>query len=225
MIESRVVIFAGHYGSGKTNLAVNWAISLSKTYPKVVLADLDIVNPYFRTSDSEEMLTSFGVKLISSRFAGSNVDLPSVPSEAGMVFDDTTVRGVVDVGGDDRGALALGRYASRIRAGSDGDCSVLMVVNMYRPETRDVGGVLQIMNEIESASHVKFTGIANNSNVGGGTTAEDVLSSSRYAEAVAESSGLPLVLTSAKREIAAELETSLENVYPIDITVKAEWKI
>ena len=114
MEYKRVTLFAGHYGSGKTNIAVNYALRLKKEGKPVVIADLDIVNPYFRTKDSEEELRAAGIRLISSEFAGSNVDLPSLPQEMYTVTDNREEYAVLDIGGDDRGAYALGRYAPSI---------------------------------------------------------------------------------------------------------------
>ena len=109
MLESRVTLFAGHYGSGKTNLAVNYARRLARDGRAVTLADLDIVNPYFRAKDSEALLRQEGIRLLSSPYANSNVDIPALPQEMYAVIDDRSRYAVLDIGGDDRGALALGR--------------------------------------------------------------------------------------------------------------------
>ncbi len=222
MLDSRVVIFSGHYGSGKTNLAVNWAINARTRHERVVLADLDIVNPYFRTSDSSSALSKSGVTLVTSQFAGSNVDLPSIPSGAESIFDDRSVYGVVDVGGDDRGALALGRYADKIRREH---ADVLLVVNMYRPETSNISGAMDILREIEAASHSSFTGIVNNSNLGNITTDIDVLNSVAFVNKLSIASNLPVMFTSVQRSVYASLGNKIANLFPIDITIKSEWKL
>jgi len=105
----RITLFAGHYGSGKTNVAINYALLLKKSFERVKIADLDIVNPYFRTKDSERVLEENAVELISSDYAGTNVDFPALPAKAYSIIDDVGVHAVIDVGGDDRGALVLGR--------------------------------------------------------------------------------------------------------------------
>ena len=110
----RVTLFSGHYGSGKTNIAVNYAFYLKKKGFPVVIADLDIVNPYFRTKDSEEQLKNSGIEVISLPFANTNVDLPSIPSNAYSLVEDRSKYAVIDVGGDDRGAYALGRFSAQI---------------------------------------------------------------------------------------------------------------
>ena len=127
MEHKRITLFAGHYGSGKTNIAVNYALHLKESYDKISIADLDIVNPYFRTKDSEGYLESRGIHLISSEYANSNVDVPALPAEAYAIIDDETVHAVIDVGGDDRGALALGRYSPSIL--KQNDYEMLLVIN------------------------------------------------------------------------------------------------
>ena len=140
MESKRITVFAGHYGSGKTNIAVNYALKLRKEFDRVDIADLDIVNPYFRTKDSEKQLEKRGIHLISSEYANSNVDVPAMPSEAYAIIDDTSLRAVIDVGGDDRGALALGRYAPDILA--ENDYEMVFVANFYRPLTRNAKDAL-----------------------------------------------------------------------------------
>ena len=110
MEHKRLTLFAGHYGSGKTNIAVNYALHLAQEGKKVCIADLDIVNPYFRTKDSAMVLEQAGVELISPQYANTNVDLPALPAESYRLVQDKNIYGIMDIGGDDRGAYALGRY-------------------------------------------------------------------------------------------------------------------
>ncbi len=203
MEHKRITLFAGHYGSGKTNIAVNYAMHLAEEGKQVCIADLDIVNPYFRTKDSEQELTERGVRLISSRYANTNVDLPSIPAESYRIVQDKSIFGVVDIGGDDRGAYALGRFAEAIRA--DGDYRMAFVINRHRPLTTTVEDTVEIMKEIEAAAGLRFTCIVNNSNMGPETTAETVLESVEYAEAVSEATGLPIWLYTAEKRVAQGL--------------------
>ncbi len=219
---NRITIFAGHYGSGKTSLAVNFALRLRERHERVAVCDLDIVNPYFRTSDASELLKSRGISLISSDYANTNAEAFSVPPGAAALFDDRSLRGVIDLGGDDRGALALGRYAERLSGAKD--AAMLLVINMYRPLTRDIGSLTGVRDEIERAARFRFTGVINNSNLGAGTSAEDVRSSIRFAEEAAERLSLPLCFTAVRRGIAHELE-DLRDIFPIDIFNKSEWRI
>ena len=203
MEHKRLTLFAGHYGSGKTNLAVNYALLLAREEKKVCIADLDIVNPYFRTKDSAAVLEKAGVELISPQFANTNVDLPALPAESYRLVQDKSVFGVMDIGGDDRGAYALGRYAPYIK--EEGNYRMAFVVNFCRPLTRTAEDALEVMREIENACSLPFTCIVNNTNLGPETTKETVLSSMEQTEALCRLSGLPLWLTAAEKTVAESL--------------------
>lgn len=203
MNDKRLTLFAGHYGSGKTNIAVNYAIRLAKEGKRVCIADLDIVNPYFRTKDSAEELSAVGIDLISPRFANTNVDLPALPAESYRLVQDKSTYGVMDIGGDDRGAYALGRFADAIKA--ENDYRMAFVVNCYRPLTNTVEETVEIMREIEAACGINFTCIINNSNLGSETTAETVLNSLEYIEALSLTTGLPVWLHTAEEKVAGEI--------------------
>ena len=214
----RVTLFSGHYGSGKTNIAVSYAMELKRERKKVMIADLDIVNPYFRTKDSGEDLKNADIRLICSEYANTNLDIPALPQELYALTDDRSYHAVIDVGGDDRGALALGRIAPALR--EEGNYEMLMVINCYRPLTRDADSLMEVLHEIEIAGKLPFTGLVNNSNLGELTTAEDVLSSVAFAEAVSKASGLPVVMTTVKRELYEELEGKIPNLFPLDLQKK-----
>lgn len=214
----RITVFSGHYGSGKTNVAVNYALWLKKNVCEVSIADLDIVNPYFRTKDSMQILREKGITLISSEYANSNVDVPALPPETYGMLHNKNQHCVIDVGGDDRGALALGRYSDGIM--EDGDYELLFVINKYRPLTRNADMTLEIMAEIEKACHMKFTAIVNDSNLGDETTAEDVLDSVSYANEVSEKSSLPIKMTTVKSDLYDALKDKIENLMPIELYVR-----
>ena len=167
MTHKRLTLFAGHYGSGKTNIALNYARWLRRKGEAVTVADLDIVNPYFRTKDSEEDLKKEGIGLIVSPFANSNLDVPAMPKETYALIAERGECGVLDIGGDDRGALALGRYVPEIRA--EGDYEMLFVINRARPLTRTVADTILVLREIEAACGLPFTAVVNNTNLGQAT--------------------------------------------------------
>ena len=218
MNYKRITLLCGHYGSGKTNVALNMAYDLRKSYDNVAIADLDIVNPYFRTKDSAKDLEEKGIKLIVSEYAGTNVDIPALPAEMYSLTDDKTVRAVIDVGGDDRGALALGRIAPSILEENDYEC--LMVINKYRPLTPDVESTLEVMSEIETACGIKITGLVNNSNLGVETTAEDVLGSLDYADSVSKATRFPIVCTTVNETLYDELKDKIDNLFPLKLQGK-----
>ena len=203
MEEKRLTLFAGHYGSGKTNIAVNYALHLARQNLPVCIADLDIVNPYFRTKDSAAELTAAGVDLISPHFANTNVDLPAIPAEAYRLVQDKGTYAIMDIGGDDRGAYALGRFAPFIR--EENNYRMAFVANPYRPLTRTPEDALEIMREIEAACSLPFTCIVNNANLGSETTPENVLDALPYMQELSRISGLPLWLTTAEESVAAGL--------------------
>ena len=215
MHYKRITLLAGHYGSGKTNIAVNLAEELKKQRDNVAIADLDIVNPYYRTLDSKDRLDHAGIRLIVSRYANSNLDIPALPQSMYAVTDDKSLSCIIDVGGDDRGALALGRLAPKIREENDYD--MFLVVNRFRPLTRTAAEVLEVLTEIEYAGGLKFTGIINNSNLGAETTAETVLSSVDYGRQCSEATGLPVVFTSVEASLAAELSGRIPDLFPMTL--------
>lgn len=203
MDSKRLTLFAGHYGSGKTNIAVNYALYLAKQGKKVCIADLDIVNPYFRTKDSEKELAEHGIHLVSPQYANSNVDLPALPAESYRLVQDKSTYGIMDIGGDDRGAYALGRFASAIKA--EGNYRMAFVVNCYRPLTSNVEDTVEIMREIESACGLQFNCIVNNSNLGPETTEKTVVDSLAFVEELCRVTGLPLWMHTAEEKVAQNL--------------------
>jgi hypothetical protein len=218
MDHKRITLFAGHYGSGKTNIAVNYALLLAREGKKAAIADLDIVNPYFRTKDSAAELAEAGVDLISPQFANSNVDLPALPAEAYRLVEDKSLFAVMDIGGDDRGAYALGRYAPFIL--EEGNYRMAFVANPYRPLTKTPEEALEVMREIEAAGGVPFTAIVNNANLAHETTAETVLAAVPYMEKLSELSGLPVWMTSAEGAVAAELAGKVPGLLAMRLQAK-----
>ncbi len=217
----RVTLFSGHYGSGKTNIAVNYALRLKSGGIEVVVADLDTVNPYFRTKDSSDVLEEAGIRIISSQFANTNLDIPALPAEAYAVVQDKRRAAVIDVGGDDAGAVALGRYVPYILEENDYD--MFFVINRFRPLTGTAEETVQVMREIEHAAKLPFTAIINNSNLGHLTTAEDVLSSVKYADEVSKLSGLEVRYTTVKEDIAPALRGKIDNLFELKLHVYQTW--
>ena len=218
MEHKRLTLFAGHYGSGKTNIAVNYALKLAAEGKDTYIADLDIVNPYFRTKDSANELEKAGVKLISPQFANSNVDLPALPAEAYRLVTDQSIYGIMDIGGDDRGAYALGRYVPSIK--EEGNYRMVFVANACRPLTRTPEEALEVMREIEAACGLQFTDLINNTNLGTETTPEIVLGAADYMQSLSEISGLPIFATTAERNVAKALDGKLDNVLPLQLQEK-----
>lgn len=215
MEARRITLFAGHYGSGKTNIAVNFALHLAEQGKQVTLADMDIVNPYYRAKDSADEMEKAGVKMIASAYANSNVDVPALPQEMYAVTEDKARYAVLDVGGDDRGALALGRYAPEIL--KENDFHMIYVFNASRPLSRRAEDALEIMKEIEIAGGVPFTAIVNNTNLGKETTWETVTASMEEAERLSQISGLPLLFTAVNESVLPITERENKQYFPMKL--------
>lgn len=214
----RITLLCGHYGSGKTNIAVNMAFDLKNQKENVAIADLDIVNPYFRTKDSIQDFNEKNIRLICSEYANSNVDIPALPQDLYAITDDKNLNVIIDVGGDDRGALALGRLSEKIK--KENNYEMLMVVNFYRPLTQDVDSMIEVMKEIEFACNIKITGLINNSNLGELTTPDDILKTVPKAKELSEKTSLPIVMTSVEEKIYKILENETENLFSLRLQKK-----
>lgn len=219
----RVTLFSGHYGSGKTNIAVNYALGLSKEGHKTLIADLDIVNPYFRTRDSEEALKEAGVEIVVSSYANTNVDVPALPEEMYRIIDDKGTHAVVDVGGDDRGALALGRLAPKLM--EENDYEMVFVMNFYRPLTQTANQLIQVLREVEIASGMKVTALLNNSNLGQLTESMDIEKTDALAKEVSEKTNLPLLGTTVREDLVSKVKGKVFNPMPIRLHFRDEWAI
>ena len=215
-MAKRIYLLAGHYGSGKTNIAVNLALKLKSEGKAVRIADLDIVNPYFRTKDSAKVLEEAGIELISPAFANTNVDLPALPAAVYSIVQQRDFYAVMDIGGDDRGAYALGRYAPAIL--EENNYEMCYVANFYRPLTPTPQDALEIMQEVEQAAGIPFTAIIHNSNLGNSTDAKAVEATFEKANELAALSGLPILYTAVRADLADKI--SAENILPLHLQEK-----
>ena len=216
----KFLIICGHYGCGKTNLALNIAAERAQAGETVTLVDMDIVNPYFRSSDYPEFLAQQGIELIAPNFAHSNVDLPSLPAKMYSVFEkEGTV--IIDVGGDDDGSTALGRFNRQL---SQVNYQMLYVVNKYRDIQNDPNNAVRLLREIEYTSRLKATAVVSNAHLCGETEAENIIAGAEYAEKTAEILGLPMIMTTCEKRFVSEVSQKIENIYPIDIIVTKPWE-
>jgi hypothetical protein len=212
----RINIITGHYGSGKTNFAVNLAEHISKTKNAAVTAvDLDIVNPYFRTADFIGM--SDKIEIAASTYANSNLDIPALTFDAERIISEDGYI-IIDVGGDDAGATALGRYSETLSKYED-ETEVIYIINRRRYLTRSPAEAAELMYDIEKASKISVSSIVNNTNLGEETTAEIIEESVGFAEEVSDITGRPLLYTTVPEEI----EASVPRPFPVKIYVKKIW--
>ena len=191
---NRLKIIIGAYGSGKSEISVNLALAMRKSFPddKVLLADLDIVNPFYRSADASKVLEENKIRLISPMYANSNVDAPVLSGEVYVIFDDESYRGVFDIGGEDMGATILGSMKTRLdKSGAD----LLMAVNTRRPFTATVDEIIMMASELTEASKMNITGFINNTNVLEDTKPEDIIEGERIVREVEQKTGIPLVMT------------------------------
>jgi hypothetical protein len=216
----RITVFIGNFGSGKTELSINTALALKKERQRVTLVDLDIINPYFKSSFRRDTLEKAGVRVVAPG------ELGTVPPEVASVFDDPAAAAVFDVGGDPVGATVLGRYHERFDAVRE-DTETLYVVNFMRPMSDTPPKVLQMMEEIEARSRMRVTGLINNTNLAAQTTADDLLTGQRLLSEVAAARGLPIRWVSGRRAVldafAQKAGGFAGELYPIDIHMRAEW--
>jgi pantothenate kinase-related protein Tda10 len=209
----RISIITGHYGSGKTNIAINFAMKLRENGNKVTIVDLDIVNPYFRTADFKELLEQKGITVITPTFANTNLDIPALPAEMNTIFDNPDSYVVIDVGGDDAGAIALGRYANQIKKQ---DYDLYYVINERRYQTQTPEDAVSLLYEIEACARIKATKLINNTNLGPETTLETLTDSFDFANKVSEITNLPVAFSCLNREI----DCQNQDVFPIEIYAK-----
>ena len=216
----KITIVTGHYGSGKTTFAVNLAVKAAAEGKSAAIVDLDIVNPYFRTADFRDMFEEKGMKLIAPDFANSNLDIPSIQFDVVQLAMNEDCL-IIDVGGDDAGAVALGRYAEELEQFSD-DIDMVYVINQRRTLTTTSDEVTALMYEIEAAARMKHTAIINNTNLGNETTLEIVDGSRKFAEETSQKTGLPVMYTVYPEDIADT--TDAADKFSAIICVKPIWE-
>ena len=224
LANKEIIIMCGHYGSGKTNLSVNFAIKLKEqTGFGCTLADLDMVNPYFRSADNEEDLKKHGVNLIIPPFANTSLDVSAIPPEIYSVFVKKSEprHAIIDVGGDGNGALVLGMFADKIK---QTDYEMIYVVNKYRNLTKDAEAAVNLAKHIEHVSTLKITSLINNSNIGGLTTGKEVMDSVSYAQNISDLLNIPMLGTSYMTDIDVDFSGEmLYNMFKIKNYTKKLW--
>lgn len=221
--DKRLRIVIGHYGSGKTEFSVNYAVKLAKMGKKVALVDLDIVNLYFRSREKSDILEEMGIRVIGSSVKGAAVDIPAISSEVLMPLQDKSYEGIIDVGGDPVGARVLGMYYQYF---IPGEYDMFFVLNANRPETQTVEKAMEYLRKIEDTARVKVTGIINNTHMLKSTTIEDVLRGQELAEKLSQEANLPIKYISAIERVAKELPKDLEGeIFPMTLYMREEWMV
>ena len=221
LFSHRVSIITGHYGTGKTELSVNLALALAAEGKRVMLADLDIVNPYFRSRERRPQLEAAGIQVISSSQACSDADVPALPAELLAILENRDIRGILDIGGDPDGARVLARYQPKITAE---DYQLIFVSNANRPEVRTAEDAISYIRCIEEVTGLACGGIVNNTHLCGETTAEEILRGAELARAISEKTGIPVLCHTAEERLIPELTALEEPIFPITIQMKKPWE-
>ena len=218
----RIVVVTGHYGSGKTNFTAALALQLAREGKKVTVVDFDLVNPYFRTADFAEAFAEKGITLRAPDFANTNVDIPSIQFDlGGLAAEGETL--LIDVGGDDDGAVALGRYSHMLNSYAEtGELDMIAVVSFRRYLTRTAEEAQTYLQSIERVSRMKLTGIVNNTNLGAETTTEMIGQSVAEAQKLSQLTGLPLICTTAPETISPP-QTGTCPLMTLPVMVKLPW--
>ena len=214
----RINIITGHYGSGKTEIAINMALKLKEEHENVVICDMDIVNPYFRTNDIRQYLEGKGIRVIASDYASTNIDLPVLPGDILSVFTDKSVHAVLDLGGDDDGAVALGKYHAYLK---EEDYDMFFVLNALRPDTSTIEDIKALAENIQIMSRAKITGLINNTNLSYLSEKKHLLESLKFADEAASALGVPLRYTAGTRDILDALPNDVKNkAFCLDLFMK-----
>jgi cellulose biosynthesis protein BcsQ len=219
---SRIRVFAGHFGSGKTEISINYAKDLAKQGEKVAIVDIDIVNPYFCVRDLKEELEAVGVRVIASSPHFSNAELAVVPAEVISAFNDKSSEIVFDVGGDDAGAVALGQYNRYFREES---YDMYFVVNTNRPFTQNSQAAEEYIRAVERSSRLKVTHLISNTNMSYETTVEDILKGDREVLELSRKLNIPYKFVVCRRDLVDEVKGKVNaEIYGIDIYMKPPWR-
>lgn len=220
--DKRIRIITGHYGSGKTEFAINYAVALSKVSSRVALGDLDIVNVYFRSREKREALEEMGIKVISSSIQGDSADLPAVSAEMMTPAKDSSYDYVVDLGGNDVGTMVLGRLKPIMKPE---EVDFFMVINVNRPDTSTAAGIIEQMKQLEASSGLKVTGFINNTNLIRETTAENIAYGDKILREVSEITKVPVrYVTYVQEVLDEELPVGISGeVFPLQFYMRKPW--
>lgn len=216
----RLFVVLGAFGTGKTEFALNLALALANQGKRAAIADLDLVNPYFRSREKDSLLESRGVKMIAPEGALRHADLPSIPPALWQLVFDKELYGVLDIGGDRTGARVLGAYAGDIKKQEP---AVWYVFNASRYDNQDQAASLLSLRQIEAYAGLRVNGLVHNTHLGGETSPENVLEGAAKAGAFARECGLPLICHCVNRELAGRLG-SLSPLFPLELFMKKPWE-
>ncbi len=225
--QTRYTLLVGNYGSGKTELSLALALEMRRREPdsRIALVDLDIVNPYFRSAEQKELLEANGIEVFMPSFAMSTVDIPALPANIMAVFEQPFDRVIIDVGGDDTGATALGRYAPQLSARRE-EITMLYVVNPFRPLSGTEEDIAELYSLIGQKARLTPDALVNNANLQEHTTAQDLIDAQGMLEKVADRLGLPIAFAAGLPRLKVELPPAIqENYFAFTPIMKPDWLV
>ena len=211
-----ILIFSGPCGTGKTNVAINVALNLKHKGKNVTFVDLDLMNPYFKSSDYGKSFRERGIDMISPSFSGSNLDIPVLPNNIYSIFNKPDHNFIIDVGGDDSGARVLGRFHKEL---TKNGYHMLFVINKYCASSEDLDNIARIAFKIQLASRLKITGIVNNSNLAESTKPSHILDSVVFANDLSYRIDIPVVMTTVLSSLVPSVYKKVNGIYPINIYI------
>lgn len=225
MLDKRLVIITGHYGSGKTEFAVNYAIKMldeKENYENISIADLDIVNPYFRTREKKDFLEKKGIKVYGSSIKNSSLDLPALPAEVMGIIQNQKLKSILDVGGDPVGARVLARFSELIK---NADYDLFFVINANRLETGHKDKTIDYLRKIEEISNLKVTGLINNTHLLKATTVDDIERGHELTKQVSWEMDIPIRYETAIQNVVKDITNQeiIEKLFPINMYMREEW--
>jgi energy-coupling factor transporter ATP-binding protein EcfA2 len=219
----KFIVVTGHYGCGKTNLVLNMALDFAEQGEKVTVVDMDLINPYFRTSDFKNILEEKGIEVITPVFGATNLDIPSLPASMYSIFEKKNVV-IIDVGGDDAGSTVLGRFRPQFE---NLDYDMLYVINRFRSKSTDLDEAIEVLQEIMAVSGLKPSGLVNNSHLMFDTNQAVFDEGLSFADTISEKTGLPILFSTIEKDLlnnGTVIPKDFTKTYPVDIHVKTVWQ-
>lgn len=218
----RIRIITGHYGSGKSEFSINYALKLRKEVEgRLAISDLDVVNVYFRSRGRKEFLEENGIHLISSSVDAPTLDIPALSAEIHTPLLNKDYNNIIDLGGDKVGATVIARYKNMI---DDDDYDMFFVVNANREKTQTAEEVMKYIDEIEKASKLKVTGLINNTHMLKATTIDDIKKGQEVCREVSNLKNIPIKFISCLEALVKEIPEDFEgDIIPINLYLRDDW--
>lgn len=217
----RINIICGHYGSGKSEFSLNFALNI-ETDKMIGIVDLDVVNPYFRSREVRDIIDADRIEFISDSLDTTvGLDMPYISAKIKKPLQNENYVGIYDIGGNDIGMKVLHQIGEEMKSLNP---EVLCVFNVYRPETNNVESIIDMIDKIEGESNLKITGLVNNSNFVRGTEVRDIIYGEKILQEVSEMTKIPIKYTSVWEKLVPELPENIKGeVVPLKLLLRKEW--